>query len=136
MLKSITSILLFFALYVGYAQDSIPKYTERYSIRFGIDLSKPIRSLVEDRYKGLELTADYRLAHKFFLAAEVGMEEKRVVSESLDFQTSGEYLKLGFDIRECCIRHGLFQFVLRHIRIASDALIGPAGCRAASRFTV
>lgn len=98
MLKSITSILLFFALYIGYAQDSIPKYTERYSFRFGIDLSKPIRSVVEDQYKGLELTADYKLNPNLYLAAEIGMEDKLVVSESLNFQTSGEYLKLGLDI--------------------------------------
>ena len=83
---------------IGYGQDSIPKYTERYSLRFGIDMSKPIRSVVEDHYKGLELTADYRLTHNLYLAGEVGMEDKRVVSESLDFQTSGEYLKLGLDI--------------------------------------
>ena len=85
-------------IYIGYGQDSIPKYSERYSLRFGIDMSKPIRSVVEDQYKGLELTADYRLTYNLYLAGEVGMEDKRVVSESLDFQTSGEYLKLGLDI--------------------------------------
>ena len=121
MLKSITSILLFFALYVGYAQDSIPKYTERYSIRFGIDLSKPIRSLVEDRYKGLELTADYRFTHKFFLAAEVGMEEKRVVSESLDFQTSGEYLKVGFDINLFTNWQGMENQLLTGFRLGTSS---------------
>jgi hypothetical protein len=121
MLKSITSILLFFALYVGYAQDSIPKYTERYSISFGIDLSKPIRSLVEDRYKGLELTTDYRLTHKFFLAAEVGMEEKRVVSESLDFQTSGEYLKVGFDINLFTNWQGMENQLLTGFRLGTSS---------------
>ena len=98
MLKSIISGLFLFMVCIGYGQDSIPKYTERYSLRFGIDMSKPIRSVVEDHYKGLELTADYRLTHTLYLAGEVGMEDKRVVSESLDFQTSGEYLKLGLDI--------------------------------------
>ena len=98
MLKSIISGLFLFIFCIGYGQDSIPKYTERYSLRFGIDMSKPIRSVVEDHYKGLELTADYRLTHTLFLAGEIGMEDKRVVSESLDFRTSGEYLKLGIDI--------------------------------------
>ena len=98
MLKSIISGLFLFMVCIGYGQDSIPKYTERYSLRFGIDMSKPIRSVVEDQYKGLELTADYRLTYNLYLAGEVGMEDKRVVSESLDFQTSGEYLKLGLDI--------------------------------------
>ena len=98
MLKSIISGLFLFMFCIGYGQDSIPKYTERYSLRFGIDMSKPIRSVVEDKYKGLELTADYRLTHNIYIAGEVGMENKRVASESLDFQTSGEYLKLGLDI--------------------------------------
>ena len=98
MLKSITSGLFFWVVCLGYSQDSIPKYTERYSLRFGVDLSKPIRSVVEDRYKGLELTADYRLTHNIYVAGEIGMEDKRVVRESLDFQTSGEYLKIGVDI--------------------------------------
>ena len=97
MLKYITSYLFFFVVCFGYAQDSIPKYKERYSIRFGIDMSKPIRSMIENDYKGLELTADYRITKKLYLAAEVGMEDKRVVSETLDFQTSGEYIKLGVD---------------------------------------
>ena len=98
MLKSITSGLFFWVVCLGYSQDSIPKFTERYSLRFGVDLSKPIRSVVEDLYKGLELTADYRLTHNIYVAGEIGMENKRVVSESLDFQTSGEYLKIGVDI--------------------------------------
>ncbi len=98
MLKSIISGLFLFMVCIGYGQDSIPKYTERYSLRFGIDMSKPIRSVVEDHYKGLELTADYRLTHTLYLAGEIGTEDNRVVSESLDFQTSGEYLKLGLDI--------------------------------------
>ena len=53
-------------VYFGYAQDSIPKYKERYSIRFGIDMSKPIRSMIENDYKGLELTADYRITKKLY----------------------------------------------------------------------
>ena len=98
MLKSIINSLLLLLTFIGYGQDSIQKYPERYSLRFGIDMSKPIRSVVEDQYKGLELTADYRLMYNLYLAGEVGIEDKRVVSESLDFMTSGEYLKLGLDI--------------------------------------
>ncbi|MEC7658815.1 MAG: DUF6048 family protein, partial [Bacteroidota bacterium] len=77
MLKYITSYLLFFVVCFGYAQDSIPKYKERYSIRFGIDMSKPIRSMIENDYKGLELTADYRITKKLYIAAEGGLEDNR-----------------------------------------------------------
>ena len=121
MLKSITSGLLFIVVCVCYSQDSIPKTTERYSLRLGIDLSKPIRSIVEDNYRGLELTADYRLTNKLFLAAEVGMEEKQVASESLDFQTLGEYLKLGFDINLFKNWQGMENQLLTGFRLGTSS---------------
>jgi len=120
MLKSIISGLFLFLVCIGYGQDSIPKYTERYSLRFGIDMSKPIRSVVEDHYKGLELTADYRLTHTLYLAGEVGMEDKRVVSESLDFQTSGEYLKLGLDINMYKNWQGMENQLLTGFRLGTS----------------
>lgn len=120
MLKSITSCFLFFMVCFGYAQDSIPKYTERYSIRFGIDMSKPIRSMIENDYKGLELTADYRITKKLYLAAEVGMEDKRVVSETLDFQTSGEYIKLGVDFNLFNNWEGMENMLLAGVRLGTS----------------
>ncbi len=105
---------------IGYAQDSIPKYTERYSIRFGIDMSKPIRSMIENDYKGLELTADYRITKKLYLAAEVGMEDKRVVSETLDFQTSGEYIKLGVDFNLFNNWEGMENMLLTGFRLGTS----------------
>ena len=120
MLKSITSCFLFFVVCFGYAQDSIPKYTERYSIRFGIDMSKPIRSMIENDYKGLELTADYRITKKLYLAAEVGMEDKRVVSETLDFQTSGEYIKLGVDFNLFNNWEGMENMLLAGVRLGTS----------------
>ena len=120
MLKYITSYLLFFVVYFGYAQDSIPKYKERYSIRFGIDMSKPIRSMIENDYKGLELTADYRITKKLYLAAEVGMEDKRVVSETLDFQTSGECIKLGVDFNLFNNWEGMENMLLTGFRFGTS----------------
>ncbi|MGB0477200.1 MAG: DUF6048 family protein [Flavobacteriaceae bacterium] len=104
----------------GYAQDSIPKYTERYSIRFGIDMSKPIRSMIENDYIGLELTADYRITKKLYLAAEVGTEDKRVVSETLDFQTSGEYIKLGVDFNLFNNWEGMENMLLTGFRFGTS----------------
>ena len=120
MLKSITSCFLFFVVCFGYAQDSIPKYTERYSIRFGIDMSKPIRSMIENDYKGLELTADYRITKKLYLAAEVGMEDKRVVSETLDFKTCGEYIKLGVDFNLFNNWEGMENMLLAGVRLGTS----------------
>ena len=120
MLKSTTSILLFFVVSIGFGQDSIPNHTERYSIRFGVDLSKPIRSLIENDYRGLELTADYRLSEKLYLAAEIGMENKRVVSETLDFETNGEYLKLGIDFNLFKNWQGMENMILAGFRFGTS----------------
>lgn len=69
----------------------------RYGIRLGIDISKPIRMLIEPDYKGLELVGDYRLSRNLFVAAEVGSETKKIDKDAVDFETSGTYVKLGID---------------------------------------
>jgi hypothetical protein len=48
-------------------------------------------------YKGLELVGDYRLTKKYFLAAELGNENKTTDDVRLNFTTKGSYLKVGFD---------------------------------------
>ena len=40
--------------------DSISQ-TEKYGIRVGVDLAKPIRTLLEDGYSGLEIMGDFRV---------------------------------------------------------------------------
>jgi hypothetical protein len=51
--------------------DSIPVKTNRYGLRFGVDLSKIARSFYEDKYKGLEVVGDYRLTKKYYLACRI-----------------------------------------------------------------
>jgi hypothetical protein len=79
------------------AADTIPVKTERYGVRFGVDLFKIIKSAFDPDYKGLELVGDYRLTKKFYLAAEIGNENKTTDDERLDFTTKGSYFKVGFD---------------------------------------
>lgn len=79
------------------AKDTIPPKTERYGIRFGVDLFKLTRSFYEKDYKGIELVGDYRLTRKHFVAVEVGTEDKTVDENQLNFTTKGTYLKVGFD---------------------------------------
>ncbi|WP_088341371.1 DUF6048 family protein [Robiginitalea sediminis] len=79
---------------------------QKYGLRVGIDLSRPIRSALDENYTGLELTGDFRLSHKWFLAAELG-NESFDVEELLDnadevniqtlynFNSSGSYIKAG-----------------------------------------
>ena len=78
-------------------KDTIPAKTERYGLRVGIDLFRLTRMLYEKDYLGIELVGDYRLTRKYFLAAEIGNENKTVDDDQLNFTTNGTYLKVGFN---------------------------------------
>ncbi len=68
-----------------------------YTIRFGVDLSKPLIAQLDKDYFGLELVGDIRLFSEFYGAIEIGNEKKTQQSERINFSTTGTYLKLGFD---------------------------------------
>ena len=72
-------------------------YKQRYGLRVGIDLSKPIRMLTDDSYQGIELVADFRVSHKLHLASEFGYEDKTTQEDYFNFTTNGSYVKLGVD---------------------------------------
>jgi hypothetical protein len=102
MLKSIISILLLLVSFLGTAQevkkkDSIAPKTERYGVRFGVDLFKLTRSFYDKNYKGIEFVGDYRLTRRHYIAAEIGNENKTVDEPQLNFTTKGSYIKAGFD---------------------------------------
>lgn len=79
------------------SKDSIFKRTERFGVRFGLDLHKISKSLYDKNYKGLELVGDYRISKNYYLAAELGSENKTTDDSRLNFTTKGSYLKAGFD---------------------------------------
>lgn len=76
-------------------QDTIPKRDKSFAIRVGIDISKPIRSFFEKDFKGIEVTADANLYKNFFLATELGFDNKTTKEDYLNFTTSGSYIKMG-----------------------------------------
>ena len=76
---------------------AVPIKTNRYGLRVGIDLYKLSRGLYDNNYKGIEFVGDYRLTKKYFLAAELGNENKTTDDARLNFTTKGSYLKAGFD---------------------------------------
>ena len=76
---------------------ALPVKTERYGLRVGVDLYKLARSVYDKDYKGLEIVGDYRLTKKFYLAAELGNENKTTDDTQLNFTTKGTFLKAGFD---------------------------------------
>ena len=68
-----------------------------YGLRIGVDLSKPIRSLVDDDYSGLEFVGDFRIRKNYYLAAELGNEQRTSDLPNIENITSGSYLKAGFN---------------------------------------
>lgn len=77
-------------------KDSV-SYKQRYGLRVGVDLARLIRSFAETNYRGVEIVADYRLTHRWFIAGEIGNEEKTTEEDWFHFTTTGSYIKLGAD---------------------------------------
>ena len=78
------------------ASDSI-KIKEKYGLRIGGDIGKLIRSFADDDYTGFEVSADYRLKKRLYIAGELGIDEKNTTTNYLNVTTSGSYLKAGID---------------------------------------
>lgn len=105
MLKYITKFFVFLGI-VSVAAQSKPidtqqkdtvVYEQSYGLRVGIDLSRIIRSSLDDDYTGFELVGDYRLTNDLYLAAELGNENITRQEDLYEFNTTGSYLKLGID---------------------------------------
>lgn len=101
----INVILLFFVVnlsaqkHISLEKTNQPKdsisYKTAYGLRLGIDISKPILSLVNEDYKGLEFVSDYRIAKKWYVATEFGYEQKNINEEVINASSSGKYIRLG-----------------------------------------
>ena len=72
-------------------------YKQKYGLRLGVDISKPVRSFIDDDYTGIEIMGDYRLTQTIYLAGELGTEERTNTTDYLDVTAKGSYLKAGFD---------------------------------------
>ena len=100
MLRFIFSLSLVCISLLGNAQTKDTAkvmYPERYGLRVGVDLHKIARSFYEKDDRGFEVVGDYRLSKRFYLAGEIGNEDKTVDDDRLNFTTKGTYFKVGFD---------------------------------------
>ncbi|MDB4065080.1 DUF6048 family protein, partial [Flavobacteriaceae bacterium] len=81
--------------------DSIPSdsivYKTNYGLRLGIDISKPIRSLLQDYNSGLEIVGDYRISKKWYAAAELGNEKFTTIEDFTNSTSKGSYIKIGLN---------------------------------------
>ena len=95
-------ILIVLLSFSGIAQQNEPakdtvQYKEKFGIRAGIDLSKPLRTLLDDNYSGLELVGDYRVYKNYYIAAELGTEKRTFIGDNIETFTNGSYIKVGGD---------------------------------------
>ncbi|MBA6152542.1 hypothetical protein H3Z82_07370 [Gelidibacter gilvus] len=70
---------------------------QKYGLRLGADIGKLTRSFIDDDYTGFEISGDYRLTQKLYLAGELGTEENTIRNDYLDVTAKGSYFKAGID---------------------------------------
>lgn len=99
VLKYSFIISLFFFQVAFSQKDTIqaPIYKQRYGLRVGADISKPIRALLDKDYYGMELVGDYRFNYQYYIAAELGLERKNTTEDYFSYKTSGQFLRFGVD---------------------------------------
>tara|TARA_R110000787_G_scaffold259559_1_gene364848 strand:+ start:3623 stop:4318 length:696 start_codon:yes stop_codon:yes gene_type:complete len=102
MYKFITSICFLFVLVSVSAQQSTDTtlkdsivYKTNYGFRLGVDISKPIRGLLQEFYSGLEFVGDYRISKYWYAAAEIGTEEFTSKEDFTNSTSKGNYIRLG-----------------------------------------
>lgn len=79
-------------------KDTTQQKIQYYGLRVGVDLSKPIRTLIDDNYSGLEIVGDFRISNRYYIAAELGNETRTVLDfPNIDVTSSGSYIKAGFN---------------------------------------
>lgn len=84
------------AIFAQQVQETAPvDEREKYGLRVGIDLTKPVRTFIEEDYQGLELTGDYRLYENIYLAGEIGNEQNVISEPNVTASAKGSYIKLG-----------------------------------------
>jgi len=118
-------------------------YREAYGLRLGVDLSKPVRTLLDDNYSGFEIMGDYRVYKDYYAAIELGNEQKTTFDDNITSKGSGSYLKIGFDYNahnnwvglnnaiHGGLRYGIssFEQELLSYTIATDAPFFPVDIR-------
>ena len=66
-------------------------------LNIGLDLYKPIYSNLNNDNLSYEIVASLRIFENFAIASEIGSQDKYIEDENVNFTSTGEYFKLGFD---------------------------------------
>ena len=102
MLRCTISIIIFFICHMTTAQlgkqeQDTATYKDRYGLRVGIDIVRPIYSMFSEDQKGFEIVGDYRVHNRFYIATELGYRDHTRQEDFFNFSTKGQYIKLGVD---------------------------------------
>ncbi|WP_397362942.1 DUF6048 family protein [Olleya sp. R77988] len=92
----------------------------RYGLRLGTDASKLIRTVFDEDYSGFEINADYRLTKNWFIAGEIGTEEKTSSSDFISVTANGSYFKAGVDYNMYDNWYGLDNMIYSGFRIGAS----------------
>ena len=122
-------ICLWFSANAIAQTDSIPKaqkktdsikLKQKYGLRLGGDVSKLIRSFVDDDYKGFEINGDYRVTKRWYLAGEIGTEEKTTTTDFINTTTKGTYFKVGGDYNAYENWYGMENMIYGGLRVGAS----------------
>ncbi|CAM1364475.1 conserved hypothetical protein [Tenacibaculum sediminilitoris] len=70
-------------------------YKTGYGLRIGADISKPVLTIVDKSYSGLELVGDYRVSEKWYVATELGYEKEITFEDFTSSTSKGSYIRFG-----------------------------------------
>ena len=73
------------------------KFLNINKIRLGFDILKPILSSSEGDNLNYEIVGDLQLTENIYLAGEYGLVDKVIEDENINFNSSGSFLRIGFD---------------------------------------
>ncbi len=98
--------------------DSVAAIAEiqHYGLRAGIDLSKILRSVLDDNYQGFEVVGDFRIKKNYYLAAELGTETKTSVENTFDATIKGSYIRAGFNYNAYTNWYGMSNLIYAGVR--------------------
>ena len=77
--------------------DTKEKFINIDKLSIGVDLYKPIYSSTNNDDLSYELITSLRIFKDFSIAAEIGSLDKYIEDENVNFTSTGEYIKFGFD---------------------------------------
>jgi len=66
-------------------------------LNLGLDLFKPIKSSSDGDNLNYEIVGDLQLTENLYLAGEYGLVDKLIEDENINFNSSGSFLRIGFN---------------------------------------